>query len=223
MLALGRVARVRMVSVLDESTAEPPDVADLLTSGALPEYESALVLERFGINFAPRRRASNPEEAAQAAGELGTPVVVKLDGPAHKSRSGGVVLGVDSPAAAAEAARKLGGRVLVAQQVEGGEEVLCGMIRDPDYGPVLAVGAGGSGVETLDRLALAVAPLDRKTARGLVEDAGIADVADRVAETLVGLSRLALAQPRVESVDVNPLILTPAGAVAVDALVVVSD
>jgi acetate---CoA ligase (ADP-forming) len=223
MLALGRVSRLRTLSVLEESTAESPDVADLLTSGALPEHESALVLERFGIHFAPRRRASSPEEAAQAATELGTPVVVKLDGPAHKSRTGGVVLGVDSPAEAAETARKLGGRVLVAKQAEDGEEVLCGMVRDPDYGPVLAVGAGGGGVETLDRLALAVAPLDRTTARGLVEDAGIADVADRVADTLVALSRLALAQPRVTSVDVNPLILSSAGAVAVDALVVVTD
>jgi acetate---CoA ligase (ADP-forming) len=224
MLALGRVARLRRVSVVEEQTDASPDVAEFVTrSGPLPEHESALLLERFGVLFAPSRRASNPNEAARAAEELGTPVVVKRDGPAHKSRSGGVILGVDSPAAAAEAARKLGGAVLVAKQVDTGEEVLCGMTRDPDYGPVIAVGAGGSAVEALGRLVLAVAPLDLTIARALVEDAGIDDASDRVAGTLVALSRLGLVTPRIESIDVNPLILTPGGAVAVDALVVVSD
>jgi acetyltransferase len=72
--------------------------AELLDGdGPLPEHESALLLERYGIAFAPRRRALTPDEAAQAAAELGPPVVVKVDGPAHKSRNGGVVLGVTSP------------------------------------------------------------------------------------------------------------------------------
>jgi acetyltransferase len=162
------------------------------------------------------------EEAASAAAELGWPVVVKRDGPAHKSRAGGVVLGLRSPAEAGDAAASLGGRVLVARQVESGEEVLCGMTRDPDYGPILAVGTGGGAVEELDRVALAVAPLDLESARNLVEEERIADPEGVVAQTLVALSQLALAYPVVESVDVNPLIVGPAGTVAVDALVVVS-
>jgi acetyltransferase len=221
MLALGRVARLRPLSVAAPAGAVP-DLADLLTTeGALPEHDSALVLERFGVPFAPRRRAATPADAARAAEELGPPVVVKLDGPAHKSRSGGVVLGLRSPHDAAEAARRLGGSVLVAKQAEGDREVFCGLTRDADYGPVLAVGEGGAAVEDLGRVLLSVPPLSLDLARELVADSGIVDVADVVASTLVALGRLAQAYPEVESVDVNPLVLGAAGAVAVDALVVV--
>jgi acetyltransferase len=150
-------------------------------------------------------------------------VVVKVDGAAHKSREGGVVLGVETPEEAAEAARRLGGRVLVARQVEGDAEVLCGMTRDPDFGPILAVGRGGIGVEEHDRLVLSSAPLDLDGARALVADAAIDDPGGVVARTLAALGDLALAHPRIVSIDVNPLILTPGGAVAVDALVVVGD
>ena len=96
------------------------------------------------------------------------------------------------------------------------------MTRDPDFGPVLAVGAGGAEVESLGRVTLAVAPLDLAVAQALVDDASIADPAGVVAGTLVALSRLALAYPEIESVDVNPLIVTPDATVAVDALVVVA-
>ena len=223
MLALGRVARLSAVAVVTEPGASP-DLTDLLATrhGALSEHESAQVLERFGVPFAPRRPAATPEEAARAADELGYPVVVKLDGPAHKSSAGGVLLGIESADAAAAASRRLGGPVLVARQVETGDEVLCGMSRDPDFGPVLAVGSGGTAVETLHRVTLAVAPLDLAIARALVEEAGIDDASGVVADTLLALSRLAVANPQVESIDVNPLIVTPDGAVAVDALVVIA-
>jgi acetyltransferase len=221
MLALARTARLRPVSPTVED-GDVPDLSDLLIAeGALPEYESGAVLERFGVPFAPRRRAGTAEEAAAAAAELGPPVVVKLDGPAHKSRTGGVVLGVRSPEEAAVAAAQLGGPVLVAKHVDGGTEVFCGMTRDPDYGPVLAVGAGGSAVETHDRVTLSVAPLDFEGARALAADAGVDDEGGDVARTLVALSRLAREYPQIESIDVNPLIATPEGAIAVDALVVI--
>lgn len=194
--------------------------------GPLPEFESAAILESYGVPLACRRRATSPAEAAAAAAELGFPVVVKIDGPAHKAREGGVVLGVGSAEAAAAAAERLGGRVLVARQVPHGPEAVCGFVRDPDYGPVLAAGLGGIVVEALSLAAVALGPVDLEAARTLVADApGLAAVAspaalEDMAVTLVALGRLAAEHPEVDAVDVNPLILGPDGAVAVDALVV---
>ena len=223
MLALAKVARRRPFAEIGDA-ADVPDLSDLLSgSGTLSEHESSLVLERLGVPFAQRIRAATPKEAAAAATAIGARMVVKSDGPAHKARSGGVVLGIETPDEAAEAARRLGGSVLVARQVEPGTEVLCGMTRDADFGPILAVGRGGVAVEELDSVHLASAPLDIPAAAGLVAEAGIDDPHGVVAETVAALGDLALAHPRITSVEVNPLIVGAADTVAVDALVVLAD
>jgi acetyltransferase len=223
MLALAKVARRRPFVEIG-AAADMPDISDLLRgSGALSEHESSLVLERLGVPFAQRILAATPEEAAAAATAIGARIVVKSDGPAHKARSGGVVLGIETPDEAAQAARRLGGPVLVARQVDPGTEVLCGMTRDADFGPILAVGRGGAAVEALDSVQLASAPLDIHAAAGLVAEAGINDPHRVVAKTLAALGDLALAHPRITSVEVNPLIVGTADTVAVDALVVLTD
>ncbi|MGI8480369.1 MAG: acetate--CoA ligase family protein [Gaiellaceae bacterium] len=222
MRALARVASWRCARVDERKRSQPIGLDGLVDAeGPLPEHESALVLERHGVRFASRRRAATPAEAARAAAELGFPVVVKLDGPAHKSRVGGVVLGVDTAEAAADAARRLGGSVLVARQVPPGPEAFCGMTRDPQYGPILAVGAGGTAVESLDRIAVSVPPIDAETAAELGAAAGVGFARDDIAQVLVALGRIALDHPEIAEIDVNPLILSDDGAVAVDAFVVV--
>lgn len=222
MRALARAAAWRPARVDAREQPEPISLAGLLDAeGALPEYESSLVLERYGVRFASSRRAATPDEAARAAAAIGFPVVVKLDGPAHKSRVGGVVLGVDTPEAAADAARRLGGSVLVASQLAPGPEAICGMTRDPQYGPVIAVGAGGTAAETLGRIAVSTAPIDTETAAELAAEAGIELARDEIARTLVALGRIAIEHPDIIEIDVNPLILSDHGAVAVDGLVVV--
>ncbi|HWQ24790.1 MAG TPA: acetate--CoA ligase family protein [Gaiellaceae bacterium] len=221
MRALAAVIRRRTWHPLTHACTPPP-VEDLLRAGPLPEHESALVLERCGVPFAERRRAATPEEAVEAARELGFPVVVKRDGPAHKAREGGVVLGLERPEEVAAAAARLGGPVLVARQAAPGKEVLCGLIRDPAFGPILAVGAGGGDVEELDRVVGCAAPVERGLAAELVAEAGVDDAHGVVSDTLVALSRLALAYPEIASIDVNPLVLSSEETIAVDALVVVS-
>jgi len=200
------------------------DLGDLLDGdGALPELESARIVERYGVPVAPSVRAPSPEDAARAAAELGPPVVVKVDGVAHKAAAGGVVLGVETPEEAAEAARRLGGPVLVARQLAPGPEAFCGVTRDPDFGPILAVGLGGTDVEAHAVGAARLAPVDLDGARELVAAAGLTEGVEDLARTLVALGRIALEHPSVAAVDVNPLILGPDGATAVDALVVVDN
>jgi acetate---CoA ligase (ADP-forming) len=198
------------------------EVADLMTGdGPLPEYESAAILERYGVSFAPRVRARSPAEAGAAARDLGTPVVVKRDGPAHKARSGGVRLGVETPEAAAAAADELGGAVLVAKQAPPGAEVFCGGLRDPDYGPVLAVGPGGADVETSASVLAMVGPLSAADAAFLVSEAKLPDPHGQVARAVEAVSRLMHEHPEVVEVDINPVICGLDESVAVDALVVV--
>jgi acetyltransferase len=225
MRALASVARWRPRPGVEKGW-EPPGPDVQLGDGALPELESTAILERYGVPFPPRARAGTPADAAAVASALGFPVVVKVDGPAHKSAAGGVVLGVESPEAAGAAAERLGGRVLVARQVAPGLEAICGMSRDPDYGPLVAVGLGGVAVEALGLAAVGLAPLSLAEARELVALApGLAGIAsgaaqEALATTLVAVGRLAVDHPEVVEIDVNPLILGEDGAVAVDALVV---
>jgi acetyltransferase len=225
MRALAAVAGRRPRQAPAEGWTAIP-LAEARGEGPLPELESAAILERYGVRVPAMRRARSPEEAARAAAALGFPVVVKVDGAAHKSAAGGVALGIDSAEAVAAAADRLGGRVLVARQLPPGPEAICGMSRDPDYGPLVAVGLGGVAVEALGLAAVGLAPLSLGEARELVALApGLARLAgagalEALAETLVAVGRLAADHPEVSEVDVNPLILGVDGAVAVDALVV---
>ncbi len=200
-------------------TAQDP-APRLPGSGSLSEHDSAAVLEAYGVPFGPRRRAVTPEAAARAAAGMGFPVVVKVDGPAHKAATGGVVLGLENEADVAAAARRLG-PVLVARQVPAGLEVYVGMCRDAAFGPVLTVGLGGVAVESTTP-ATGWGPLDELSAGELVDRAGLPTAvrADLV-RVLLAVSRLAVEHPEVVEVDVNPLIAVPGGLVAVDALIVV--
>jgi acyl-CoA synthetase (NDP forming) len=222
--AIARVASWRPRTPSAPSWGEPIAIDDLLVRrGALPEHESASILERYGVPFAARRRASTPEEAAQAVRDLGAPVVIKRDGPAHKARDAGVQLGIDTPEAAALAARRMGCPVLVARQAAPGTELFCGVVRDRDYGPVVAVGRGGVDVEGHTDTAVVLGPLSRQDAVRLVEEAGLPDPHGTLARAAEAVSRLAHEHPQVVEIDINPVICNDADTIAVDALVVVSD
>lgn len=207
----------------------------------LDEAESKRLLAHYGLPVVEERTAATPEEAAGAARELGFPVVLKGLGPtlAHKTERGLVRLGLGCEAEVAEAARAIAEAAgadlrgyLVQPQVPGRRELLLGLARDPEFGPVVAFGLGGVLAEGLGDVALALAPLGTADAEALLErlkgrallgpfrGEGAVDRATLV-RVLLGLSRLAQEHPGVAEVDVNPVRVRPDGSVlAVDALVV---
>jgi hypothetical protein len=153
----------------------------------------------------------------------------------HKSDAGGVLLGVDdSPSledAYADLERRLGPRVTVAPMAPPGVEIALGVVRDPQFGPLVLVGAGGVLVEIMKDRRLAMPPLEELRARTLVDRLEIRPLLDGVrgqqgadvgvlTRAVVAVSWLAhdLGE-HIEALDANPLICGPDGCVAVDALV----
>jgi acetate---CoA ligase (ADP-forming) len=150
-----------------------------------------------------------------------------------------VILGIGDPAglsaAYSDLAARLGPRVLICETAPAGTELALGIVRDPDLGPLIVVGAGGVLVEVLADRAVALPPVDEELARQLLGElrasrllAGArgAPPADlpAVVRAITSLSALACELgDELEALDVNPLICGPAGAIAVDVLAVRRD
>jgi acyl-CoA synthetase (NDP forming) len=223
------------------AAAEPIDTArrsrwsDRLDREPFPDWLD--LVADYGIPVVPHRRASTGAEAVTAAGEIGYPVVLKTAavGISHKVDVDGVRLDLPDAdavrAAHADLARRLGPEVLVQPQVSPGVELALGVVRDPLLGPLVMVAAGGSLVELLSQRAMALPPIDRAGAESLIARLPSSrllcghrgrppgDLA-AVVDALLAMSRLALELgDRIEALDVNPLIVSATGAVAVDALV----
>jgi acyl-CoA synthetase (NDP forming) len=214
---------------------------------ALTELEAGELLAGAGIPMAPCQLAASADDAAQAAMDMGYPVVLKVASAAiqHKSDIGGVKLNLTSAdevraayaeimAAAAEHAGTDGiDGVLVAPMIADGVETILGVHRDPVFGPVVLFGLGGIFVEVLQDVTFRVAPFGVDEARRMIDEVrgramldGVrgqppADI-DALAEALSRLSVYAAAHAgAIESIDVNPFLVKAAGegAVAVDALI----
>jgi acyl-CoA synthetase (NDP forming) len=211
-------------------------------AGPLPSRETfsgAAALEYLaahGVPVVPTRRLRGADAAAAAAAELGYPVVAKLGGDhvAHKTEVGGVVTGIDGERALRDAVARLGDDVILQPQL-GGVELIVGVTRHPALGSFLVVGLGGIWTEVLGEVTIVPAGLadgeaDRILAgiRGheLLEGARGTAPVDRAAlvEVVEALDALAVAlDDGVASIDVNPVFATPAGAFAVDAVIVPAD
>lgn len=212
------------------------------------EAEARPVLAAYGLAQPRAELARSAEEAGRLAEEIGFPVALKIVSPDifHKSEVGGIALKLGDAAtvqAAFEAMlarvreRQPGARVkgvLVTQMAPPGHELIVGMRRDPQFGPLVMFGLGGVYVELLKDVAFRVAPFDRAETLAMIGEthagkllAGLrgqppADI-DAVAEVIERVARLALDQPRIQEIDVNPLIAYPTGrgALAVDVRMVV--
>jgi acyl-CoA synthetase (NDP forming) len=212
--------------------------AALLAAGEATGTPLLDLLAEYGIGVARARPAADKAAALAAADEIGYPVVLKTDEPGiqHKSDLGGVVLGVadarELAAAYADLASRLGSRALVCQTVPPGVELALGIVRDPQLGPLVVVGAGGVLVELLSDRAVALPPVSAALATELLDGLRVgallggvrgAPPADlgAVIRAIRGLSELAIELgDQIEALDINPLICGPDGAIAVDALAI---
>jgi acyl-CoA synthetase (NDP forming) len=196
----------------------------------------------------PLQLATSPEEAGAIADRLGYPVVLKLISRqvSHKSDVGGVALDLQTREAVEGAFRRviesarthapaaeLGGAA-VQRMRRGGVEVFVGARRDPSFGPVLLFGLGGIWVEALGDVAVRLAPISREDAlemigeirgRALLRGLRGAPPADRdaVADLLVSVSRLVVAAPEIQELDLNPVVVWPRGVSALDARMVIAE
>jgi acetyl-CoA synthetase (ADP-forming) len=209
----------------------------------LSEHASKQLLAGYGIVSAREALVDSPESAAEAASELGFPVVLKLCGEAitHKSERGLVRLGLDSADAVKRAAGDLLAQrrpedgetaLLVAEMVRGHRELIAGLVQDPQFGPCVMLGLGGVLAEALGDVVFAAAPVSaaeasrlprRLAASRLLTEPFRGEPAvdeQRLAEVVVGPGRRAVERPDVRSVDVNPLVVRDGVPIAVDALVV---
>jgi len=201
----------------------------------LPEAEALAMLADYGIPVARTLIANDLEGALGAAESLGYPVALKTATTSHKTDLGGVALGLEDgdalEAAYHEMVGRLGPAVTVQEMVEPGVEMALGVVRDPQFGPLVMVAAGGVLIESLRDRRLALPPvnearasriIDRLQARPLLDGVRGAPAADvtALARALARLSLLARdLGDLIVGLDVNPIIVYPHGCVAVDALV----
>jgi len=209
--------------------------------GVLDEHLSKQVLAVAGVPVVAEEITPTAEKAVYKAFELGLPVVLKgLDpGMVHKTEAGLVRLGLGSGEAVKQAFDELSqimgpqGQVLVQRQVASRLELIVGAIRDASFGAAVMLGYGGVLAEVLGRAQFAMAPLSQEEARDLIDRLPSqqllngfrgAPVVDReaLARVLVQVGDLAHAHPRIQEIDINPLLNSDQGLVAVDATLILA-
>jgi acyl-CoA synthetase (NDP forming) len=211
----------------------------------LTERGAKSVLAAYGVPVSKDVLATSAAEALAAARKCGYPVALKVESPdiPHKTAAGVIRLNLATPAAVRRAfaeimaaARKVKGKarihgVIVQPMAPKGIEIMIGTRRDPQFGPLVTVGMGGTLVEIMQDCAMALAPIGRKEARAMLESlrghpvlAGYRNQPGARIESLVDIvcrvSELAhdLAD-RIDTIDINPVVAWPKGALATDALI----
>ena len=207
-------------------------------AGPLDGYWAARrALSGHGVRFPVARLVRDRAELLAATAALRAPYVLKAGWLAHKSELGGVAVGLADPADAVAAFDRMhatlgaGDYVLEQQDVRAGVlELLVGVHRDPGFGPVAVVGAGGTETEVHSDIAVELAPVDAATARAMLDRLRCRPLLDgwrgrpplataAVVELVVAVSRFVAANPDVDELELNPVRVGPDGALAVDALI----
>ena len=229
--------------------AEPLVVADI-PGGVIPEYRAKQILAPIGVPFPRGGFAATRDEAKTVAASIGYPVVIKAQAAAlsHKSDAGGVILNLADEAALARGWDELHANVahhapgvildgvLVEAMGQRGVELIVGARNDPEWGPIILVGFGGVQAEILQDVRLlppdltraAIATELRQLKSGALFDGWRGSPAldvDAVTDIVIALGRLLAAAPSIREIDLNPVVVYPAGqgAVALDALIYGAD
>jgi len=213
-------------------TAAIRGVIDGAENGYISPEEVQRLLDAAGIPRAGERVAVSADEAAQAAAELGYPVVMKVIGPVHKSDVGGVVINVkDEPTVRREFDRIMkieDATGVLLQPMLSGLELFAGVKAESGYGHLILCGLGGIFVEVLKDVQSGLVPLGKKEALSMIQSLqGYKMIAgtrgkegvneDLFAEILSRISALVQAAPEIAEMDLNPLLGTPDHVTAVDA------
>jgi acetyltransferase len=212
----------------------------------LTEKESKRVLAAYGIPTVPTEVAASPGEAVECAGRIGYPVVLKLHSETitHKTDVGGVQLKLADEtsvraayhAIEASVREKAGAEHFLGVTVQpmirmDGYELILGSSIDSQFGPVLLFGAGGEMVEVFRDRALGLPPLNTTLARRMMEQTKIYSALKgirgrkpvnlaQLEQLMVAFSRLVVDQPWIKEIDINPLLASAEGLLALDARVV---
>lgn len=214
----------------------------------LTEVESKELLGQSGINVIDTRLAASRSEAVSISRKIGFPVVLKIASPdiVHKSDVGGIRLGLETPAQVEKAydeILKAAGQkhpgaciqgVSVQKMAAPGVEIIIGMSKDAQFGPVLMFGLGGVWVEILKDISLRVIPVTRRDVREMIKEIkgyrmltgyrGLPPVDEsKLEDMLLAVADFTTQYPAVKELDLNPVITSSDGAVAVDARVVLED
>jgi acetyl coenzyme A synthetase (ADP forming)-like protein len=201
------------------------------------------LLGMYGVSVVDQRLVTTAAEAMRAAAELGGEVALKAValGLVHKSDAGGVRLGLDGPDAVRVAADEMAAAVsaatgskpvgfLVQRMVTAGVEMLVGVVNDPQFGPTVACGAGGTLVELVKDVSVRLSPLTQRDAASMLRELRSFPLLDgyrgappcdigALEGVLLRVSALAEDYPQIAEMDCNPVIVSASGAVVVDARV----
>jgi len=210
------------------------EAADLVRSAGerwLDPAKTRRLLHAYGLPVVAERLAATVDEAIEAAGELGYPVVLKTAAPgAHKTELGGVALDLRDVESLRAAAVRIGAPFIVQPMVREGVELLVGAVQDLVFGPLVALGAGGTLAELIGGAVFRLAPLTDVDADELLQGDKVARLlrgfrgaptsdVSAVRDLLVRIGRLVDDLPDVAELDLNPVLAGPAGCTIVDARV----
>ncbi|MBW1916645.1 MAG: acetate--CoA ligase family protein [Deltaproteobacteria bacterium] len=214
---------------------------------ALAETESHALATAIGLTVPQTELARNREEAVAVARLIGYPVVFKIASPEilHKSDLGGVQVGINNDLEARGAFDRITSRVhrlapsaqiwgvTVQEMVPPGREVIIGMSRDAQFGPLLMFGLGGIYVEVLKDVVFRIAPINESEARAMINEIHSAPLLrgvrgekapdlEAVCQALLRTSQLVSEFPEILELDINPLVVHDQGAIAVDVRLVIT-